>query len=228
MNVRVIVVVVAAMIAAQVNAQERIAPRKGELKTLRDKASYSFGMAMAQNFKKQGIDVDVDLLIQGLRDAAGGKTQLTDEQSQEAMQAFEQELIAKQAEASKKFLADNKKRPGVKTTANGLQYKVIKLGKGPKPKSDDVVSVNYRASFVNGTEFEANGKEPFTTAVSQVIPGWQEALQMMEVGSKWLLFIPPDLAYGDQGSPPAIAPNTTLVFELELVQINKPNAPTKK
>ncbi len=229
MNVRLAVILIVTTMATQVGAQDRAGARRSELKSLRDKASYSFGMAMGQNFKKQGIDVDIDLLIQGLRDAAaGGKLLLTDEQSAEAMQAFEQDLLAKQAEASKKFMADNKKRPGVKTTASGLQYKIIKPGKGPKPKATDVVSVNYRASFVNGTEFENNGSQPFTTAINQVIPGWQEALQLMEVGSKWLLFIPPELAYGDQGSPPTIAPNTALVFELELVQIGKPDAEKEK
>jgi FKBP-type peptidyl-prolyl cis-trans isomerase len=228
MNVRLVVTLLVALVATQVHAQDKTGGRRGELKSLRDKASYSFGMTMAQNFKKQGIDVDMELMILGLRDATGkGKTLLTEEQSQEAMQAFEQELLAKQAEDSKKFLAENKKRPGVKTTADGLQYKIIKDGKGPKPKADDVVSVNYRASFVNGAEFETNGSQPFTTAVDQVIPGWQQALQMMSVGSKWLLFIPPELAYGAQGSPPTIAPNTTLVFELELVHIGKVEAPAK-
>jgi FKBP-type peptidyl-prolyl cis-trans isomerase FklB len=226
MKVRLILVIAAAMIATQAEAQEK-GGRRGELKSVRDRASYSFGMTMGSNLKRQGVDIDIDLLMQGLRDAAsGGKLQLTDEQAMEAMQAFEKEVAAKQADDSKKFLVDNKKRPGVKTTPSGLQYKVLKAGKGVKPKADDVVSVNYRASFVNGVEFEASPPDkPFITPVNQVIPGWEEALQMMDSGARWQLFIPPDLAYGEQGSPPAIGPNTTLVFDLELVQINKPTKP---
>jgi FKBP-type peptidyl-prolyl cis-trans isomerase len=229
MNVRLTLAVVVALAAAQVAVAQERAGRKVELKSLRDKASYSFGMAMGGTLKKQGVDIDIDLLMQGIKDSAtGGKMLLTEEQAFEAMQTFEKDVIAKQAEDSKRFLADNKKRPGVKTTASGLQYKVLKAGKGAKPKADDVVSVTYRASFINGSEFETNGEKPFSTPVNQVIPGWVEALQLMEVGSKWQLFIPPDLAYGEQGSPPTIGPNTTLIFELELVQINKPTTGATK
>jgi FKBP-type peptidyl-prolyl cis-trans isomerase FklB len=226
MKVHLILVAAVALIATGAQAQEK-GSRRGELKSVRERASYSFGMTMGSNLKRQGVDIDLELLIQGLRDATGsGKLQLTEEQAMEAMQAFEKEVAAKQAADSKKFLVDNKKRPGVKTTPSGLQYKVVKTGKGNKPKSDDVVSVNYRASFVNGVEFEASPPDkPFVTPVNQVIPGWEEALQMMDAGSRWQLFIPPDLAYGEQGSPPAIGPNTTLVFDLELVEINKPTKP---
>jgi FKBP-type peptidyl-prolyl cis-trans isomerase len=222
MNVRLIFAVAVAIVATQVSAQDRTG-RRNELKTTRDQASYSLGMTMGTSLKKQGVDIDLELLVQGLRDASGnGKLLMTEEQAFEAMQAFEKDIAAKQSQESQRFLVDNKKRPGVKTTASGLQYKIVKAGKGAKPKADDVVSVVYRASFVNGTEFETSGGKPFTTPVNQVIPGWQEALTMMEVGSKWQLFIPADLAYGEQGSPPAIGPNTTLVFDLELMQINKP------
>jgi FKBP-type peptidyl-prolyl cis-trans isomerase FklB len=228
MNVRLILAVAVAMIATQANAQQR-GGRQGELKTMRDQASYSFGMTMGTSLKKQGVDVDLDLLIQGLKDASsGGKLLLTEEQAFEAMQAFEKEVAVKQAEESKRFLVDNKKRPGIKTTSSGLQYKILKAGKGPSPKSDDVVSVNYRASFINGAEFESNGPKPFTTPIGQVLPGWQEALQMMNVGAKWQLFVPAELAYGEQGSPPAIGPNATLVFDVELVEINKPSNDSAK
>lgn len=224
MNVRLTLVVAVLLMATQASAQDR-AGRRVELKSVRDKASYSFGMTMGEGLKKQSVDVDIELLIQGIRDAAGpGKALLTEDQAIEAITAFEKDVATKKAEESKRFLAENKRRPGVKETSSGLQYKVIKPGKGGKPKLDDVVSVAYRASFVNGQEFESSGEKPFATPVNQVIDGWKEALQLMEVGSKWQLFIPPNLGYGEQGSPPAIGPNMTLVFELELVQINKPAA----
>ncbi|MEX0978822.1 MAG: FKBP-type peptidyl-prolyl cis-trans isomerase [Pirellulales bacterium] len=221
MNRRLILAASIVLIASPIWSQER-GGRVGDLKTLREKASYSFGMSMGHTLKKQGIDIDVALLVQGIRDATSGKTLLTEEQALEAMQAFEKEMVARQAEDSKRFMSDNKRRPGIKATASGLQYKVLKAGTGPRPKATDVVRVNYRASFTNGVEFEKNSEVPFTTPVNQVIPGWQEALQLMEVGSKWQVFIPPDLAYGEQGSPPAIGPNTALVFELELLEIAKP------
>ncbi|MEX0678383.1 MAG: FKBP-type peptidyl-prolyl cis-trans isomerase [Pirellulales bacterium] len=221
MNVRLILVVAAALAACPLFAQEKI-PQANDMKTLRDKASYSFGMTMGTTLKKQGVEIDIALLVQGIRDATAGKTRLTEEQAMEAMQAFEKAMIAKQAEDSKRFLADNKLRPEVKTTESGLQYRVLQTGQGTRPKANDAVRVNYRASFINGEEFENNGKTPFTAPVNEVIPGWREALQLMPIGSKWQLFIPPDLAYGEHGAPPAIGPNTTLVFELELLGIAKP------
>ncbi len=219
------ILALAAVVVAVVTPQAR-AQQAGGLRDLRQKASYSFGMSMGSTLKKQGVDIDVNLLMQGIKDAAAGKTLLTEEEAMQAMQQFEEQMIAQQAAKSKQFLVDNQKRPGVQSTKNGLQYKVLQSGKGPKPKADDMVRVNYKAMFIDGTEFENNGEKPFTTPVNQVIPGWQEALQLMPVGSKWLLFIPPALAYGAEGSPPAIAPNTTLVFELELLEIAKPGATT--
>jgi FKBP-type peptidyl-prolyl cis-trans isomerase len=218
-----LLVAAATVIATTPLAAQQSAQTGTKLSTLREKASYSFGMTMGATLKKQGVEIDVPLLVQGIRDATAGKTLLTDQEAVEAMQAFEKAMIAKQAEDSKKFLTENKGRPGIITTSSGLQYKVVKPGNGPKPKPDDVVRVNYRASFTNGEEFERNGNAPFTTPVNQVIPGWQEALLLMPVGSKWQLFVPPDLGYGEQGSPP-IGPNTTLVFELELLEIAKPAA----
>jgi FKBP-type peptidyl-prolyl cis-trans isomerase len=223
MNVRLMLFVVAALAASPLSAQQT-SPQAGELKTLREKASYSFGMSMGSTLRKQGVEIDIPLLVQGIRDATAGKTVLTEEQAMEAMQAFEKAMIAAQAEKSKRFLAENRRRPDVKTTTSGLQYRVLRSGRGARPGKKDVVRVNYRASFVNGEEFESNGDSPFTASLGKVIPGWQEALQLMPVGSKWQLFVPPDLAYGEQGMPPAIGPNTTLVFDLELLDIAKPAA----
>ncbi|HEX5446757.1 MAG TPA: FKBP-type peptidyl-prolyl cis-trans isomerase [Pirellulales bacterium] len=220
MKVRLLLVAALALMASPLAAQQ-----PPQLRSLREKASYSFGMSMGDALRKQGVDIDLNLLVQGLKDATAGKTALTEEQAFEAMQAFEKEMVAQQAQKSQKFLAANKTRPGVQTTKSGLQYKVLKAGKGGRPKPNDIVRVNYRATFINGEEFERNGEKPFSTPVNQVIPGWREALQMMEVGSKWQLFIPPELAYGEQGSPPAIAPNTALVFDIELVAIAPPAAP---
>jgi FKBP-type peptidyl-prolyl cis-trans isomerase len=212
------------LVAALTLAASPLVAQQPQLKTLREKASYSFGMSMGGTLKKQGVDIDIPLLIQGIKDSTGGKTVLTEQQAMEAMQAFEKEMIAKEAQQSQQFMTTNKRRPGVQSTPNGLQYKIVKPGKGARPGKNDVVRVNYAASFTNGTVFERNGDKPFTTPVNQVIPGWQEALQLMEVGSKWQLFIPPELAYGAEGSPPSIGPNMALVFELELVEIVKPAA----
>lgn len=223
MNVRLILVVAVALFASQADAQDK-GGKRGELKSVRDKASYSFGMMIGSNLKKQGVDVDVNLLVQGIREAsAGGKLQLTEEEAGEAIQAFEKEVAEKKSQESKDFLIANKKKPGIKTTASGLQYKILKPGKGAKPKPTDAVNVIYRGTFVNGTEFDSSGGKPFTIGVNEVIPGWQEALQLMETGSKWQLFIPAELAYGETGQPP-IGPNTALVFEIELQDIAKPPA----
>lgn len=221
MTARLMLATVVLLAAAPSLGQER-GTASGDLKTLRQKASYSFGMTMGTTLRKQGVEIDIPLLVQGIRDATAGKTRLTEEEAVQAMQQFEKAMVAKQAADAKRFLDANKSRPGVKTTASGLQYKVIKAGKGPRPKANDVVNVNYRASFINGEQFETNGEKPFTTPVNRVIPGWQEALQMMPVGTVLQLFIPPELAYGEQGAPPAIGPNTALVFELELLNIAKP------
>jgi FKBP-type peptidyl-prolyl cis-trans isomerase FklB len=146
------------------------------------------------------------------------------------MMAFQKEVMAKQAEVAKKnkaegeaFLAENKKKEGVKTTPSGLQYKVIKPGKGKKPKSSDTVTVNYRGTLIDGTEFDSSYKrgQPATFQVSGVIPGWTEALQLMEEGAKWQLFIPSNLAYGERGAGGVIGPNATLIFEVELISIQE-------
>lgn len=203
------------------------------LKTQKEKFSYALGMKMGANLKKQDVPVDAAILERGLKDAlAGGKTLLTDEEAQTALNDVQNDLRKKQQEkmqeagaANKKegetFLAANKAKAGVVTLPSGLQYKIEKEGSGPKPAANDSVSCNYRGTLIDGKEFDSSTKHggPATFPVNGVIKGWTEALQLMPVGSKWQLFIPPDLAYGDRGAGPDIGPDSTLVFEVELVSI---------
>jgi FKBP-type peptidyl-prolyl cis-trans isomerase FklB len=219
------------------------------LKTQKEKFSYALGMKMGGNLKKQDVPVDPAILARGLKDAlAGGKTLLTDDEAQAALTDVQNDLRKKQQEkmqqagaANKKegetFLAANKGKDGVKTLPSGLQYKILKEGTGAKPAASDTVSCNYRGTLTNGTEFDSSAKhggQPATFPVSGVIKGWTEALQLMPVGSKWELFIPPDLAYGDRGAGPDIGPDSTLIFEVELVSIQDkskekaPDNPEKK
>jgi FKBP-type peptidyl-prolyl cis-trans isomerase FklB len=218
------------------------------LKNQKDKVSYSIGMAMGKDFKKQLIDIDPDILAKGIKDAlSGGKALLTDQEINETMTAFQKELMAKQEELLKKvgeknkaegeaFLAENKKKEGVKTLASGLQYKVIKAGNGKKPTPSDTVTTHYRGTLIDGTEFDSSYRrgQPATFPVKGVISGWTEALQLMELGTKWQLFIPPNLAYGERGAGRNIGPNATLIFEIELISIEekkedkKPSSPEAK
>jgi FKBP-type peptidyl-prolyl cis-trans isomerase len=203
------------------------------LKTQRDKFSYALGMKMGENLHKQAVPVDPAILARGLRDAlAGGKTQLTDDEAQAALGAVQNDLRKKQQEkmqeasaANKKvgdaFLTTNKAKEGVVTLPSGLQYKILTAGTGPKPTATDSVVCNYRGTLIDGKEFDSSYKrgEPVTFTVNGVIKGWTEALQLMPVGSKWQLFIPADLAYGDRGAGADIGPGSTLIFEVELLSI---------
>jgi FKBP-type peptidyl-prolyl cis-trans isomerase len=202
------------------------------LKTSKDKFSYSLGMKMGENLHKQSVPVDPAILARGLRDGlAGGKTLLTDDEAQAAIMEVQKQMQEKQqakkqeeGAANKKdgeaFLAANKSKEGVVTLPSGLQYKILKAGTGPKPVATDSVVCNYRGTLINGTEFDSSYKrgQPATFPVNGVIKGWTEALQLMPVGSKWQLFIPSDLAYGDPGRP-GIEPSSTLIFEVELLSI---------
>ncbi len=211
---------------SQVQAQETLV-----LKNQKDKVSYIIGMDIGNNLKKQLVDVDLNILAKGLKDAlTGAKSLLTEKEIQETMTAFQKEMMAKKEEVAKQnkkdgeaFLAENKKKEGVKTLPSGLQYKVIKTGTGKKPKSTDTVTVHYRGTLINGTEFDSSYKRGQTVSfpVSGVIPGWTEALQLMEEGAKWQLFIPSNLAYGEKGAGNVIGPNATLIFEIELVSIQE-------
>jgi FKBP-type peptidyl-prolyl cis-trans isomerase FklB len=203
------------------------------LKTPRDKFSYALGMKMGANLHKQSVPVDANILARGLKDSlTGTKTLLTDEEAQAAIVEVQNDLRKKQQEkmqaegaANKKdgeaFLAANKSKEGVVTLPSGLQYKILKEGTGAKPTAADSVVCNYRGTLINGTEFDSSYKrgQPATFPVTGVIKGWTEALQIMPVGSKWQLFIPPDLAYGERGPGPEIGSNSTLIFEVELLSI---------
>ena len=211
-----------------------------QLKDQKDKFSYAVGLNIGMNFNRQNVDVNPDIIISGLKDGMAGKPQMTMDQIRETMTAFEKDMQQKQTEAGKKnaadadkFLADNKKKDGVKTTASGLQYKVMKDGNGASPKASDTVTVNYRGTLIDGTEFDSSYKrgQPATFPVGGVIKGWTEALQLMKPGSKYQLFIPPDLAYGEHSPSPQIPPNSALIFEVELMNVqsggaNQLTAPT--
>jgi FKBP-type peptidyl-prolyl cis-trans isomerase FklB len=218
------------------------AAKPSPLKTDKEKDSYAIGMDIGNTISGQGLDIDLELLVRGLTDAAGKKdTLLTKEEHQKQMMAFRTRMMAKarekqEAEGRKKFsaqikkgedfLAANKKKDGVKTTASGLQYQVIKAGKGATPTKADSVVAHYRGTLLNGTEFDSSSPDkPIEFRVTGVIPGWTEALQLMKVGDKWRLFIPPNLAYGARGAGEKIKPYSTLVFEVELVNVKPPKAP---
>src|ERR1041385_8906906 len=221
-------------------ASTSFAQEKVQLKDSKDKVSYSIGLDIGNTFKRQHLDINLDMLMAGLKDAvSGAKPLMTDDQVKETLTAFSKEMMEKQAaerkEAAEKnaaageiFLAENKSKPGVKTTVSGLQYKVVKEGSGPTPKATDSVVANYRGTLIDGNEFDSSYKrnEPATFPVGGVIKGWTEALQLMKVGSKYELYVPAGLAYGARGAGPDIGPNQTLIFEVELVGIKPPSPPT--
>jgi FKBP-type peptidyl-prolyl cis-trans isomerase len=205
------------------------------LKTPKDKASYAIGMNIGKGMHQQAVDVDPAILLRGLKDGlAGGKTLMTDQEAQAALAELQKEVVKAQADANKKqgdaFLAANKAKEGVVTLPSGLQYKILQQGTGPKPTAADTVVCNYRGTLLNGKEFDSSYKrgQPATFPVGQVIKGWTEALQLMPVGSKWQLVLPPDLAYGERSAGPDITPNSTLIFEVELMSIQPPEKPAEK
>lgn len=218
------------------NQTEPAQPAVGGLQDPKAQISYSLGLDIGRTLRMQQIDIDPKVIMRGIDDGlSGAKPLLSDEQIQQVMQSLQQELVAREAEKAKnvgarnvaegeKFLAENKKRQGVVTLPSGLQYKIIKTGKGQRPKSTDVVTTHYRGTLLDGTEFDSSYKrgEPTTFQLNQVIPGWTEALQLMPVGSKWELYVPAALGYGERGAGSEIGPNQTLVFEVELLSIGNP------
>ncbi|MEO0442643.1 MAG: FKBP-type peptidyl-prolyl cis-trans isomerase [Pseudomonadota bacterium] len=224
-------------------AETATATDDASLESLDQRLSYMVGTNMAQQFERDGIEIDITALSLGIEDVMGDKdTRLSEEQVQQTIAAVQeraqkrqQELQSKQqeeqAQAAEKnkaegeaYLAANKDKEGVVTTESGLQYKEITAGEGSSPKETDTVSVHYKGTLVDGTEFDSSYKrgEPATFPVNGVIPGWVEALQLMNVGDKWELAIPSDLAYGPGGTGSTIGPNSTLLFEVELLEIVKP------
>jgi FKBP-type peptidyl-prolyl cis-trans isomerase FklB len=203
------------------------------LNTPKEKASYAIGQNIGKAMKKDSVDIDPNILARGIKDAVtGAKQAMTDEEEQTTLQALQTEMKGKMEakaaatglankQAGETFMAANKTKPGVTTTASGMQYRVLANGSGPKPTASDTVTCNYKGTLVDGKEFDSSYKrgQPAQFPVTGVIKGWTEALQMMPVGSKWELVLPPNLAYGDRGAGPDIGPNSTLVFEVELVGI---------
>ena len=210
------------------------------MKDVKTRASYLIGFQIGGGLKSQGLEIDIDTFVRGLKEAqAGGKPSLTEAEIQDTGKALQQQAMAKQAEmqkamqaeaskigdANKKegdaFLAANAKKPGIVTTRSGLQYKVIKDGTGSSPKPTDVATVHYEGRLLSGKVFDSSYTkgEPAQFQPVQVIPGWKEALPMMKTGAQWELYIPSDLAYGPRGTP-NIPPNSALIFKVELLGVN--------
>ncbi len=204
-------------------------------KTQKEKLSYAIGMEMGKGVKAQGIDVDPTILVQGLNDAiSGGKSQMSEEELRQVITALQQEIRQKQMQAQQAaaaenkakgdaFLAENAKKDGVVVLPDGLQYKILTAGQGKKPTETDTVLCNYKGTFLDGSEFDSSTQagKPVPFEVKNVIPGFKEVLQLMPVGSKWQVYIPSSLAYGERGAGNVIGPNATLIFEIELVSIQE-------
>jgi FKBP-type peptidyl-prolyl cis-trans isomerase FklB len=185
---------------------------------------------MGGSLKKNGIEVDQDALHRGIKDGlTGGAPLMTDQEMKESIVALQKDLQAKRAEKNTAFLEENKKKDGVVSLPSGLQYKVLTPGTGKSPKATDSVTVNYRGTLIDGTEFDSSYKrgQPATFPVNGVIPGWTEALQLMKEGAKWQLVLPPNIAYGERGAG-QIPPSSVLIFEVELISVNSPAEAPKK
>jgi FKBP-type peptidyl-prolyl cis-trans isomerase FklB len=201
-----------------------------------DKASYGVGASIGHNMAQQVPDVDADALAQGIKDGLAGKALLNDQEVMQTLMAFSQTMRARQQEKMAKagqenkekgeaFLAENAKKEGVKVLPSGLQYKIIKEGNGPKPKATDTVTVKYRGTLIDGTEFDSSHGQTTEFRLSNVIPGWTEGIQLMPVGSEWMLYVPSNLAYGERQAGPQIGPNSTLIFDVDLVGIKGSEQP---
>lgn len=220
-------------------AAQPAAPQAGKPESVQDRAAYVIGYNLGRQLKQNDIAANTDLIVKGLRDGLGGAAGLlTEEEMQAAMQAFQQQVMTQQQEKQKvvgeknktegeAFLAKNKERQGVKTTASGLQYEVLKEGTGAQPKATDTVTVHYKGTLMDGTPFDSSYDrgEPATFVLNQVIPGWTEGVQLMKAGGKYKFYIPAALGYGDRGAGGIIGPNAPLVFEVELISVGAPQQP---
>jgi FKBP-type peptidyl-prolyl cis-trans isomerase FklB len=223
-----------ALLALGLLAVPAPAQDKPDLTNPKQKTSYAVGIKVASDLKAIGLDLDVKAVCAGIVDTMADKPALNDQEVTTAMTQLQKDVMGKReaidkSEAEKnlqtgeKFLAENAKKEGVKTTASGLQYKVIKSGTGDSPKKTDTVKVHYHGTLLDGTVFDSSVQrgEPISFPLDGVIPGWTEGLQLMKVGDKWQLFIPAKLAYGERRAGPKIGPNSTLIFEVELLSIEK-------
>jgi FKBP-type peptidyl-prolyl cis-trans isomerase FklB len=227
---RVTSVAAAALIAGSLCGQE-----KPDLKDPKLRTSYALGTDIGSNLKRQELDLDAKALAAGISDALGGKPGLTESEVKETLDQLRKQMMAgaeakakvsgeKNLKEGEAFLAANGKKDGVKTTASGLQYKVMTAGTGATPKPTDEVKVHYHGTLIDGTVFDSSVErgEPISFPVTGVIPGWVEALQLMKVGDKWQIYIPSKLAYGERGAGGKIGPNSALIFDVELLGIEKP------
>jgi FKBP-type peptidyl-prolyl cis-trans isomerase FklB len=234
MNYKIVSLLVLGLSLSGYGAEEKL-----DLKNQKQRVSYCIGANIASSLKRKELDeldLDSNALAAGVADELAGKTSLSEAEIRETltqlqtemqgkMEAKQKEQGDKNLKAGETFLAENGKKEGVKTLASGLQYKVLSSGKGKSPKSTDTVKVHYHGTLIDGTIFDSSveRKEPVTFALNEVIPGWTEALQLMKEGDKWKLFIPSKLAYGPRAASEKIGPNSTLIFEVELLSIEKPN-----
>lgn len=227
MKKNIVTTIALAMMVGSIGAQE-----KPDLKDPKQKASYAIGVDIGNNFKRQNLEVDPKALAAGFADAYAGKPALSEAELRQVMDEFRKEMMEKMQATAKSageknlkegeaFLAANAKKEGVKVLESGLQYKVIKAGAGKTPKLTDRVKTHYHGTLLDGSVFDSSVErnEPATFGVNQVIPGWTEALQLMKEGDKWQLFIPSKLAYGERQAGPKITPNSTLIFEIELLSV---------
>ena len=205
------------------------AQAESTLNTDKEKFSYSVGIQLAQNMLRQSIQVDPDAFVQAVRDVlTGSQLKLTPQQIQQVLISYQQQALEEQQAqgqknklAGEKFLSENKKKTGIIETSSGLQYKILKQGNGKKPSASDSVVVHYRGTLIDGKEFDSSYArgEPLTLSASGVIKGWQEVLPMMQTGSKWQIYVPSELAYGERGAGPDIGPHSALIFDIELLAI---------
>ena len=228
MKMKVVIVTISACLLA---GKGLYAADTKTFKDDKEKVNYAIGMSVGSNFKAANFEYDEAAFNDGMRDALANKPGLTMPEAQETIKKYQQARRALLGEKNKAegatFLAGNKAKPGIVTLPSGLQYKVVTEGSGEIPKAEDTVTVNYRGTFIDGTEFDSSAKsgKPATFRVGGVIKGWTEALTQMKTGAKWELFIPYDLAYGEMGRPPSIPPAATLLFDVELLSIKPPAPP---